>query len=217
MKINNGRKAGTVSNKALDWLPVIGIKNGIVSLKNGSFVKLIEVLPINFLLRSKIEQKRIIYSFREFLKACLFPMQINIQSLKADISRHTSRMKEFRNTEQNENTRELISSYIDLIEELQNTEGVKRRFYISFPFIPVPGVSHHSTEDIRKQLEEKTAKVKNFIKLCGNTTETPENEDHHLLEILYACLNKKAYEIRKLPIGTDSHLFPVQIGKTVEE
>ena len=217
IKIKGKKKSGLETNTTMDWLLVKGIKNGIVALKNGSFVKLIEIQPINFLLRSKNEQKRIIYSFREFLKACMFPMQISIQSLKADISKHTNRMKEFRKTEQNENARELISAYIDLIETLQNSEGVRRRFYISFPFVPVPGVSSHSNEDIRKQLAEKAAKVKSFIKLCGNVTEVPENEDHHLLEILYACLNKKAYEIKKLSTGTDAYLFPVHIGKTEEE
>ncbi|NJD01825.1 MAG: hypothetical protein FIA99_04345 [Ruminiclostridium sp.] len=217
MKIKGRKKGKSDTNTAMDWLPVKSIKSGIMALKNGSFVKLIEVQPINFLLRSKNEQKSIIYSFREFLKACLFPMQISIQSLKADISRHTSRMKEFRDTEKNDNARELISAYIDLIEELQNTEGVKRRFYISFPFVPVPGVNTHTNEDVQKQLEEKAAKVKSFIKLCGNYTETPENEDRHLLKILYSCLNKRAYEIKKLSTGMDAHLFPVLIGKTEEE
>lgn len=216
MKIKGRKKGKSNANTAMDWLPVKGIKSGIMALKNGSFVKLIEVQPINFLLRSKNEQKSIIYSFREFLKACLFPMQITIQALKADISRHTSRMKEFRDTEKNDNARELISAYIDLIEELQNTEGVKRRFYISFHFVPVPGVSSHTNEDIQKQLEEKAAKVKSFIKLCGNHTESPENEDRHLLEILYSCLNKRAYETKKLPAGMDAHLFPVLIGNTEE-
>jgi hypothetical protein len=143
-------------------------------------------------------------------------MQITIQSLKADISRHACRMKEFRYTEKNENARELISAYIDLIEELQNTEGVKRRFYISFPFVPVPGVSSHTNEDIQKQLQEKAAKVESFIKLCGNHTESLENEDRYLLDILYSCLNKKAYETKKLSAGIDAHLFPVLIGKIEE-
>lgn len=191
MKIKGRKKRRSDASAAMDWLPVKDIKSGIISLKSGSFVKLIEIQPINFLLRSKNEQKSIIYSFKEYLKACLFPMQITIQSLKADISRHTDRMKESRNAEKNDNARELISAYIDLIEELQNTEGVKRRFYISFPFVPVPGVSNHTNEDIQKQLEEKAAKVRNFIKLCGNHTEIPENEDRHLLESFTRALIKR--------------------------
>jgi len=208
------KKNGTAQNSSMDWLPVKEVKNGIIALKNGGYVKLLEILPINFLLRSKQEQRNIIYSFREFLKACLFPMQICIQSVKADTSRHTGRMKEFLEVEKNENARDLISAYIDLVEELQSTEGVKRRFFVSFSFVPVPGVSSHPFEDVLKQLTEKAAKVKNFIKLCGNQAEETEKEDRYLLELLYSSLNRKAYAIRRLTGKLDSHLFPTLIGKT---
>ena len=53
-----------------DWLPFKSIINGIISLKNGEYLKILEVIPINFKLRSKMEKRSIILNYREFLKAC---------------------------------------------------------------------------------------------------------------------------------------------------
>ena len=51
-----------------DYLPVEKIENGIVYTTDGRYVKILEIEPINFLLRSAREQQGIIYSFISYLK-----------------------------------------------------------------------------------------------------------------------------------------------------
>ena len=50
-------------NPVADYLPIRKIENGIIYTKDHRYVKVVEVIPINFLLRSAREQRSIIYSF----------------------------------------------------------------------------------------------------------------------------------------------------------
>ncbi len=49
-------------------IPIKAIKEGIIYTEDGRYVKILEVLPINFLHRSAGEQRNIIYSFMGYLK-----------------------------------------------------------------------------------------------------------------------------------------------------
>lgn len=99
-----------------DWLPVKDVTNGIIVLKNGTFLKILEILPINFKLRSKLEKRSIILNYREFLKACHYPMQISIQCKKADIEPHIKKMEGYYKEEKNENARSMAQVYINLVK-----------------------------------------------------------------------------------------------------
>ena len=66
-----------------EWLPFEKIfQNGIVKIKNSAYVKILEVVPINFNLKSELEKEAILNSYKIFLKTCNFDLQILIQSNK---------------------------------------------------------------------------------------------------------------------------------------
>ena len=48
-------------NSTQQWLPIKHIQNGIVLLKDGRYIKVIEVLPVNFYLKSEVEQENIMH------------------------------------------------------------------------------------------------------------------------------------------------------------
>ena len=53
-------------------VPVKEIYGGVIALKNGKFVTVLEVLPLNFYLKSELEQKNIISGFDRFYNiSCL--------------------------------------------------------------------------------------------------------------------------------------------------
>ena len=55
-------------NPVADYLPISKIENGIIYTKDHRYVKVVEVVPINFMLRSAQEQRNIIYSFVSYLE-----------------------------------------------------------------------------------------------------------------------------------------------------
>ncbi len=51
-----------------DYLPIRDLKNGIIETTDNRYIKILEIEPINFTLRSDEEQFNIISSFASWLK-----------------------------------------------------------------------------------------------------------------------------------------------------
>src|SRR5699024_12335332 len=71
-------------NPVADYLPIEKVENGIISTKDHRFVKVVEVVPITFILRSAREQRTIIYSFVSYLKISPIKLQIKVMTSSAD-------------------------------------------------------------------------------------------------------------------------------------
>ena len=61
-------------NPLAEYLPISKVENGMIYTKDHRYVKVVEVVPINFLLRSAREQRGIIYSFVSYLCCAPFSM-----------------------------------------------------------------------------------------------------------------------------------------------
>ena len=71
------------------WLPFEKIlENGIIKLKNNSYIMILNIKPINYNLKSNLEKESILNSYKIFLKTCNFDIQILIQSNKMDLTPH---------------------------------------------------------------------------------------------------------------------------------
>ena len=77
------------------WLPIKEFRDGIVVMKDGRYVKVLEVLPVNFYLKSEMEQQNIIYYYASYLKIAPDNMQIRVLTQKADISTYLERLGGF--------------------------------------------------------------------------------------------------------------------------
>ena len=73
-----------------DFIPIKELKNGIVETTDGRFIKILEIEPINFLLRSDEEQWGIISTFASWLK--ISPMRLQFKSVtrKADSDQYVA-------------------------------------------------------------------------------------------------------------------------------
>ena len=98
-KIKNQKKSTTYENSTQKWLPISEFRDGIVVMKDGRYVKVIEVLPVNFYLKSETEQQNIIYYYASYLKIAPDNMQIRVLTQKADISTYLERLEHFLETE----------------------------------------------------------------------------------------------------------------------
>ena len=76
-------------NPVADYLPISKIENGIIYTKDHRYVKVVEVVPINFMLRSAQEQRNIIYSFVSYLKISPIKLQIKVLYTELRLSMRT--------------------------------------------------------------------------------------------------------------------------------
>lgn len=96
-----------IKNMAQAFFPVEDIRSGMIITKDKRYVKILEIHPINFLLRSADEQRDIILSFAELLRIAPVKMQFKSNANRADISQFLSRTMEEMEREENPKCREM--------------------------------------------------------------------------------------------------------------
>lgn len=102
-------------------------------------MKIIEILPINFLLRSSEEQYNIISSFASWLKISPMRLQFKSVSRKADSDKHVAMVREELSRENDPQCRQLGEEYLRLIKDVGNKEALSRRFFLIFQYEPPVG------------------------------------------------------------------------------
>ena len=117
-----------------DFIPVKNIRHGIVETTDGRYIKILEIEPINFMLRSEEEQFGIISAFANWLK--ISPMRLQFKSVtrKADSEKHIAMLREELKREDNPRCKELSEGYIGLIRDVGSREALTRRFFLIFQF-----------------------------------------------------------------------------------
>lgn len=173
-----------------DYLPVEKIENGIVYTTDGRYVKILEIEPINFLLRSAREQQGIIYSFISYLKISPVKLQIKMISKKADINKHLEQSRLELERETDPHCQELQRDYIQFVQNLSSREAVSRRFFLIFEYEPFNANRKEEEREILAALETASQTAKTFLYQCGNEVVTHDNEDEFTTDVLYTLLNR---------------------------
>ncbi|MCI8353105.1 MAG: hypothetical protein HFJ58_05955 [Clostridia bacterium] len=178
-----------------EWLPIIKIlERGIIKLKDNSYIKIIKIIPINYNLKSELEKKAILNSYKIFLKTCNFDIQILIQSNKEDLSKHISNIKKQVENEKNENIINLSKNYIEFIQKTnKERKSSSKNFYI---IIKNPGKNKKENnidgEIIIQDLNEKYFKVKECLSRCGNIAQEYYTKEE-TMKVLLSFFNSRNY------------------------
>ena len=119
-------------NSVQNWIYIKEIyNNGIIKLKNDSYVKILKILPINFNLKTDFEKEQILNSYKIFLKTCNFDIQILIQSKKEDLTNHIEKIKINSQNENNKFINNYLNYYINYIKEKNNlNKSASKNFYL---------------------------------------------------------------------------------------
>lgn len=184
-------------NSTQNWLPFLKIlDNGVIMLKDFSYVKILKITPINYNLKSNLEKEAILNSYKLFLKTCDFDIQILIQSTKKDLSQNILNIKNKKS--ENEIIKNLSEKYIHYIQELNDNKKVSsKNFYILIKNPIKNKKEKYNLENekiIINNLNEKYFKIKECLYRCENCVEEVENKNE-TLEILYKFYNnRRMYE-----------------------
>ena len=178
-------------NSVQKWLPFQKIlDNGIIMLKDFSYIKILKITPINYNLKSNLEKEAILNSYKLFLKTCNFDIQILIQSTKKDLSKNISNIN--KNKKENKIIEELSEKYINYIQDLNNNKKVSsKNFYILIKNSQENKKEKYSLEKekiIINNLNEQFFKIKECLYRCENVVQEVENKEE-TIEILYKFYN----------------------------
>ncbi|MBE6070279.1 MAG: PrgI family protein [Clostridium lundense] len=179
-------------NALADYVPVEHIVNGVIYTRDHRYVKIVEVVPVNFLLRSAQEQRGIIYSFISYLKIAPVKVQFKVLTKRADIYRHVETVRKELEHETDPHCRMLQKDYLRLIYQLGSREAITRRFFLIFEYEPLPGTRRGNEEqEAVSQLQTAARTASNYLRQCGNSVIIHEDEDEAAAEILYHVLCRR--------------------------
>ena len=195
-----------------DLIPVRNIQNGIILLSDGRYIKILEVEPINFLLRSVREQKHIIASFASWMKISPVHIQIKVLTKKADISKHLNAIERDMDREQDPKCRELQKDYYNLIKTIGSREAITRRFLIIFEYEPAFTNRKSDYSEVVSTLETAARTAKQYFTHCDNVVITHDDENAFLLNVLYAIFDRELSE--KVPI--EKRIHDLQLRQAIE-
>lgn len=198
-----GRKAATTEG----FIPVVDINHGIAHLSDDRYIKILEVEPINFLLRSVREQKNIISAFASWMKISPVKLQIKVLTKKADICKHLNAIERDMDRENDPKCRELQQDYYNLIKTIGSREAITRRFLIIFEYEPTYNNRKSDYAEIVSTLETAARTAKQYFQHCDNVVVTHEDENAFLLDVLYTIFNRETCE--RIPL--DKRIRELQV------
>ena len=169
------------------WLPFKEVLcNGIIKMKDNTYVKLVKVFPTNYNLKSEMEKQAILNSFKLFFKTCDFDFQILIQSTKEDFSKYVLGLKKEQEKEENKKIQSIYDKYINFISDKNSKKDFSSKQFIVVIANPInKSIDNESIEVI--SLNDKYYKVKEYLSRCGNLVSEFSRDE--VIELLYSCFN----------------------------
>ena len=176
-----------------EWIAIKNIySDGIIELNEGTYLKILEVVPINYNLKSDLEKEAILNSYKLFFKTCNFNIQILIQSNKEDLTHHISKIRKNISKKENKYLKNLAENYINYISQINiNKKSASKKFYVIIKNNPI-NKKEKNIEILKQELKEKYLKIKECLSRCGNAVIAVE-EKEEILKIFFSFLNTKKY------------------------
>jgi len=162
-----------------DFLPVRNISHGIVELTDGRYIKILEIEPINFMLRSDEEQFSIISSFASWLK--ISPMQLQFKSItrRADSDKHVAMIRQELEQEESLECRALAEDYIRMVKDVGSREALSRRFFLIFQFEELRRGDSEDYGQVYSMMQTVEQNARAYFMQCGKTPEAVLFIDFH--------------------------------------
>ena len=159
---------------------------------DGRYIKILEIEPINFMLRSSEEQFNILSSFASWLK--ISPMKLQFKSItrKADSDKHIAMLRQEMASEDNEQCKTLSEDYIRLIKDVGSREALTRRFFLIYQYEAIGRNESDDYSKIYSMLMTAEQNARAYFLQCGNNILQPKNPDLATAEILYMFFNRRS-------------------------
>lgn len=190
------RKAGKRKPEKLsftqDFIPSKNLEHGIIETTDGRYIKILEIEPINFMLRSEEEQYEIICSFASWLKISPVHLQFKSITRKADSDKHIAMLRKETETEESEQCKKLSEGYIRLIKDVGSREALTRRFFLIFRYEELRRNENSDYGQICSTLLTAEQNARAYFMQCGNNILQPKDPDEATAEILYMFFNRRS-------------------------
>lgn len=170
--------------------------DGIILTKDGRYVQIIELSPINFGLYPIEDQRAIANAFGSILQTFPRHIQIKILSRKADVQNHIDDLLHAKESETNELCRQLQNAELQKIKDYA-VQSVSRRYFLAYEYEP-DGFRSSNWPEIRAGLNATGAQISGFLGRgpCNNKLINRIGDPDSQLEILYQCFCREESQVK---------------------
>lgn len=192
VKRKTGKRKPEKLSFTQDFIPIKNLEHGIIETTDGRYIKILEIEPINFMLRSEEEQYEIICSFASWLKISPVHLQFKSITRKADSDKHIAMLRKEMATEESEQCKKLSEGYIRLIKDVGSREALTRRFFLIFRYEELRRNENSDYGQICSTLLTAEQNARAYFMQCGNNILQPKDPDEATAEILYMFFNRRS-------------------------
>lgn len=194
-------RSGAYEGSIQAWLPIKDIVQGVVVTRDKRFVKVLELLPVNFYTMSSMDKSAAIEDFAAYLKIAPANLQINVLTQPFDLNGYLKLLKGYLEQETNERCRAMLEESIEYVPQLVKREALTHRFFLSFSYDPSMKAADHTPEAVAAVLNEKAEVARRYLDRCGVAVLEPEYADNFILDLFYKIINKHTSQHIRLPDG----------------
>lgn len=200
----------------------------MIKLKDGRYIKVLEIEPQNFMLKKAKDRNNIIHTFNRWANVSPMSFQFKIIVEKTDI---TSLMEQLHNKTKYETDPKVLEGkkdYVNLVKKLSSNEASTKRFFMIIEYEGNAYNNNKKSSDIRQiaaDMNQAVEQIGTYFHSMGNPIINHTNENEFLEEFLYrfickrSCVNE-TIRMRKQRIIRDMKLlrslkYPEEIINTI--
>ena len=221
----NGKKTQDEDVKYMhftnEWSSVKEVRGGIIITFDSRYIKILEVMPINYWQLETERKETIINKFTSLSLASPTKFMLKMVTDSVDISGVINHVREVNENVTNPLVKKAESQYIEHMESLREFAGLDTRYFYIFEY------EKQSDEGIRNDFEtiwnsmnSIETDVRDTFEMCGNEVvyHDPLQENEWQLETLYKYFNKRSskietFEDRVNRLQYDAMMYSDSIGK----
>ena len=175
-------------------IPIQDVMSGVIITKDQRYLKLMEFMPVNFLMFSNEERNRIVQAFQSMLQILPVKVQFKVFARKAKTESLLKMMQRSHAQEKNDLCRRMQEEYMELILETALREGVSRRFLVIIEYANTVDTDGSNFNEIVHSLNQNAARIRNILEQAGNAYVPSCERDEGVTALLYELLNRRASE-----------------------
>lgn len=178
---------------AQDLIPIEEIQAGMIFMKDGSVVKILEIIPINYYEKDSIDRDRIADGFGSSFKVFPNNGHIKMMNTKTDLSDFERHIREATKNDTDPSFLERVEDYIENSRSLQKDNSIKKRFFFIFSYEgDENGKKSDDINEIYSSMMQAQAEIANSFRALGHVVIQTSTENLPLVNILYDYFNPKS-------------------------
>lgn len=188
IKVTNNEQSGFTK----DIIPIKKFSHGLIITNDNRYVKILEILPVNFGDKDDFLKDQISDGFMSLFRSSIKKAQIKIISDKANPQGMIDHLNKLCAKETNIKIKERISDHIEYIKVLSKKGALLRRFFFIYEYSgDINGKKSTDINEIALSMYEDEIYLRKTFANIGNAVVHGDDRDYLSAEIIYTLLNRK--------------------------